>query len=186
MTLSTTCRGVAIALSAVLALPGCATTDCVGSVGNPKLTPAQVSTTQGHAGELQRWGGALAEAHNLRDSTELTVVGYPLDGCGRPRLSAAPVGRFIAVAPGYLETGDYRPGRTVTATGLITGTREGQVGNAPYRFPLLSNAKVRLWPDALESSDGYAGPRPWVSIGIGGGSGGWYGGGVGGGIGVQF
>ncbi|WP_295435557.1 Slp family lipoprotein [uncultured Thiodictyon sp.] len=181
--------GLPLALLIALGLPGCATTDCVGAVGNPALTPAQVGATRGHTGELARWGGTLVEALNLADRTELTVIAYPLERCGAPRLGQEPIGRFIAVAPGYLETADYRPGRTVTATGLITGTREGQVGAAPYPLPLLAKARVRLWPTADAagpgSGDGFGRVRPWIGIGIGGGSGGWYGGG-GGGIGIQF
>ena len=175
-----------LAGTAALALAGCATTECVGPTGNTSLTPMQVAATQRHTGERVRWGGTLVETQNLRDSTELTIVAYPLDRCGVPRRGGTPIGRFIAVVPGYLETADSHPGRALTATGLITGTREGQVGAAPYRYPLLSGAKVRLWPKAADNAGAYRGPRPWVTIGIGGGSGGWYGGGVGGGIGVQF
>lgn len=178
---------VALSLAAVTAaLAGCATTECVGPVGNPNLTPAQVSAAQGHTGELLRWGGTLAGVRNLKDSTELEVVGYPLDRCGLPQIGQAPVGRFIVVAPGYLETADYRPDRLVTATGMITGIRAAQVGAAPYDFPVLSNSQVRLWPDTPTGGYGSGPVRPWMSIGIGGGSGGWYGGGIGGGVGVQF
>ena len=182
------CVSLSGALVAALALPGCATTNCVGAVGNPRVTPAEVAATQGHQGELQRWGGTLVETLNLPDRTEVTVIGYPLDRCGVPRLGQEPIGRFVAVVPGYLETGDYRPGRAVTATGLIAGTREGLVGSAPYPLPLLTSAKVRWWPVADGSAGGSGfgwGPvRPSVSIGIGGGSGGWYGGF--GGIGIGF
>jgi outer membrane lipoprotein len=174
------------ALIIVGSLTGCASTDCVGPVGNPKLTPAQIAVSQGHTGERQRWGGTLVQARNLRDSTEFEVMSYPLDRCGVPRLDQAPSGRFIAVAPGYLETADYRPERLVTATGMITGTRAGEVGAATYQFPVLSDTKVRLWPEAAQAGYGRGGVRPWVTIGVGGGSGGWYGGGVGGGVGVQF
>ncbi|MBV5347831.1 Slp family lipoprotein [Lamprocystis purpurea] len=167
-------------------LTGCATTDCVGPTGNPRLTPAQVGATQGHTGERLRWGGALGATRNLKDSTELEIIGYPLDRCGVPRVGQQPIGRFIVVAPGFLEPADYRPDRLVTATGMITDIRDGMVGTAPYRFPVLANAKVTLWPETVRDGDGSGTPRPWVSIGIGGGSGGWYGGGIGGGVGVQF
>ena len=191
---SACCSG---ALIAALTLPGCATTtDCVGAIGNPGVTPSLVSATQGHAGELQRWGGSVVEGQNLADRTELTIIGYPLDRCGVPRLNQAATGRFVAVVPGYLETGDYRPGRAVTATGLISGTRAGQVGAAPYPLPLLTNAKVKLWP-AVDGPGPGPGPgsvsgsgnwwdriHPSVSVSIGAGRGGWYGGY--GGIGVGF
>lgn len=179
-----------LALWGAVGLSGCATTDCVQSVGNPALTPAQVAASGGHQGQLARWGGTLVESQNLAERTELTILGYPLDRCGGPRLGQQPTGRFIALVPGFLEPGDYRAGRAVTVTGLITGTREATVGAAPYRFPVLENAKARLWP-SVDAED--AGPgrgqvrvRPWISVGVGTwGGGGWSGGG-GGGIGVWF
>ncbi len=165
------------ALSAFL-LAGCATTDCTPPPGSTKLTPAQVSATGGHTGERLRWGGTLASARNLADSTELEVIGYPLNRCGEPRTGAQPIGRFILVKPGYLETADRPAGSRLSATGLITGVRAGQVGGAPYRFPLLQVNELRWW---AEEAPVRAYTRPWVTIGIGGGSGG-----VGGGIGVLF
>lgn len=182
-------RVLPLALAAMFGLPGCATTDCVGPVGDPALTPARVAATRGHTGELQRWGGTLLDTRNLTDSTELTVIGYPLDRCGVPRLGQEPTGRFIAVAPGFLEPGDYRPGRSLTVTGLITGTREGEVGTAPYTLPVLENARPRLWPVSEPAADGggwgSGRVRPWISVGVGTGrGGGWWGGG--GGIGVWF
>jgi outer membrane lipoprotein len=181
-----------LGLATLLGLAGCATTgsDCTPQVGNPTLTPAQVSATGAHSGALQRWGGTLVATRNLPDSTELEVISYPLNRCGKPRVGEAPTGRFLVHSRGFLEPMDYQPGRQVTATGLIADTREGQVGDAPYRFPVLNDGKVRLWPSAEQMADEdvfpYPYPRPWVSIGIGGGRGGWGWGGWGGGIGVQF
>lgn len=162
----------------VALLAGCATTDCAPPPGNAGLTPAQVAATGGHTGERLRWGGTLATARNLADSTELEVVGYPLDRCGEPRTGAQPTGRFIVIKPGYLETADRPSGSRLSATGLITGVREGQVGGATYRFPLLQSSDLKWW---TEEAPARAYTRPWVTIGIGGGSGG-----VGGGIGVLF
>lgn len=165
-------------LLVALALTGCASTDCERPTGNPAVTPAAVSATGRHTGELVRWGGTIAAVSNLSDRTEIEVVGYPLDRCGRPESGSEPVGRFVVIHPGYLETADYRPGRQLSVSGLITATREGSVGGASYRFPLVQSQNIRL----LDEADPPAGGRrPWVSIGIGGGSGG-----VGGGIGVLF
>jgi outer membrane lipoprotein len=164
-------------LSTVL-LTGCATTNCIPPPGNTGLTPAEVAATGGHLGERLSWGGTLAAARNLADSTELEVVGYPLNRCGEPRTGAQPVGRFILVKPGYLETADHPAGSRVSSTGIITGVREGHVGGTPYRYPLLQGGGLRWWGDETRAGS-YT--RPWVTIGIGGGSGG-----VGGGIGVLF
>lgn len=165
-------------LVAALLLAGCASTDCERPTGNPAVTPAEVAATGGHTGELVRWGGTIAAASNLKDQTEIEVVGYPLDRCGRPESGAEPVGRFVVIHSGYLETADYRPGSQVSVAGLVTGTREGSVGGASYVFPLVQSRDIRL----LDDTDSASGNRrPWVTIGIGGGSGG-----VGGGIGVLF
>lgn len=172
--------GLSITFSGML-LAGCAGQTCYAPVGNPNVTPSAVAATGGHVGEPVQWGGLLVETRNLKDRTELDVVGYPLDKCGRPQTGAGQTGRFVIVRPGFLETTDYRGGRRVTSTGRITGVREGRLGEVEYAFPLLESYKVQLWP--VERQDGgSAYPRPWVSIGIGGGSGG----GVGGGVGVWF
>jgi len=167
----------AVVLTGTL-LVGCAGVDCDPPPVNPDLTPAQVTATGGHTGERQRWGGTLASARNLADRTELEVVGYPLDRCGAPRTGAQPIGRFVLVKPGYLETADHPTGSRLSAIGLISGTRDGQVGGATYRFPLLETNEIRWW---AQGDPGSAYRRPWVTIGIGGGSGG-----VGGGVGVHF
>lgn len=185
--------GLAVGVLGLLGLGGCASTggaDCTPQVGSPDLTPARVAATgvEARTGQLQRWGGTLVATRNLTDSTELEVISYPLNRCGRPRAGAQPTGRFLVESRGFLEPMDYRPGRQVTATGLISQVRPGQVGDAPYRYPVLADGRVRLWPDGQAQSkaagSGFPLPRPWVSVGVGGGSGGW--GGWGGGVGVSF
>jgi outer membrane lipoprotein len=162
----------------ILLLTGCAGSQCRTQVGDPGLTPSLVSTTDGHIGEAVQWGGVLIASRNLQDSTELEVMGYPLDSCGRPLTDSSPVGRFVMVRPGFLETTDFESGRRLSATGRIIGVRDGRLGEAEYRFPLLESYKIHLWPHTEPRAD-YR--RPWVNIGIGGGSGGTYGG-----IGVYF
>lgn len=174
-------------LVAALGVGGCTTfsAECHTPVGDPALTPARVSDGAPRAiGQRVTWGGTLVAARNLESSTELEVLAQPLGRCGRPRSDGQPLGRFVVVRPGYLETAGLSPGRPVTATGTITDVRDGQIGSASYRFPLLTDPDPRLWPDPDE---GVGGPtRPVISIGIGGGwgEGGW--GWRGGGVGVSF
>lgn len=158
---------------------GCASNSCrIPVSGDPSVTPSVVSATGAHVGEPAQWGGTLVEARHLKDSTELEVVAYPLDSCGRPRTGSGRTGRFIIVYPGFLETIDYSIGGRVGATGRIMGIREGRLGDADYSFPLLESYKVRQWPDR-QAGGLYS--YPWLNIGIGGGSGGVYGG-----VGVVF
>ncbi len=171
-----------LSFTLLASLTGCASRrDCVTPLGPSGLTPAKVSALGQGEGVLLTWGGVIANTRNLPELTEIEIIGYPLDDCGEPRLGGQPTGRFIARQPGFLEPNDYRAGRPVTVTGRIAQPRDGRVGEASYRFPVLEEAVVRLWRDASTSDDvGWSPkPRPWISIGIGSG-------GIGGGVGLGF
>jgi outer membrane lipoprotein len=166
-------------------LNGCASQQgCVTPVGASALTPENVASVGQGEGAVVTWGGVIADTRNLPRETEIEMIGYRLDRCGKPTTSGQPVGRFIARQAGFLEPSDYRAGRRITVTGRIAGVRDGQVGEASYRFPVLDDAVVRLWPDeAAEDQRGWT-PRLTPYLGIGFGSGGF--GGIGGGIGLGF
>jgi outer membrane lipoprotein len=166
---------LAFALAALLAA-GCATSPdaCRAPVAGD-LTPAGAAASA-PVGRAVTWGGTLIEARNLADATELEILAYPLDDCGRPRTGQDSVGRFIALRPGYLETAELRPGREITASGRLIATREGSIGGTDYRFPVVEDANPRIWPRDSEAGGRYT--RPRISIGVGAGSG-WSGGGVG-------
>jgi outer membrane lipoprotein len=117
----------------------------------------------------------LVDTRHATDSTEFELVSYPLDNCGRPQFDQPSSGRFLVVSPGYVETADIRPGRSLTATGRLIGVREGTVAGAAYRFPLLEDPAPRLAPEATSRGRG---SRPVFSVGIGAGTG-WRGGGIG-------
>ena len=108
------------------------------------------------------WGGVIVAARNLKDSTQLEILGYPLDDRNRPDSDAAPIGRFIAVHPGYLETADYAPGRLVTAVGAVTQTRSGTIGEAQYTYPVLATHRIHLWSKSPREPS-----RPSIHFGIG-------------------
>jgi outer membrane lipoprotein len=162
---------------AIPLLAGCATTqkDCQRPIGVRGLTPALAAERGSVPGHVVTWGGKLVESRNLRDATELEILAFPLDTCGRPTTAEAPLGRFIMSYPGYLETAELTPGREVTASGPIIATSQAHIGEAEYRFPVIEDANPRIWPKAAAGSTA---TRPSISIGIGGGRG-WSGGGVG-------
>ncbi len=167
-------RPAILLAAALLAASGCATTGerCRKPIGDRSLTPAMAAT-----GDAITWGGTLVSSRNLADATDLEMLAYPLDDCGRPLLDERAQGRFIIRRPGYLETADLAPGRRITASGRIIASVEGRIGEADYRFPVLEDAAPRVWP---ESAGAYRGGkvRPWISIGVGGGRG-WSSGGLG-------
>jgi outer membrane lipoprotein len=109
------------------------------------------------------WGGRVVEVRNLTDRSEVEVVGYPLDSSQRPKLdNNGGWGRFIAVMPGYVESFNYPTGALITLTGRITGTRDGNIGQASYVFPTVSVAQSHVWT-AEEMNAG----KNNVSFGIG-------------------
>ena len=171
-------RALIVSGFSLLLLAGCASTPdrCRTPIGERSLTPAVAAERDDAIGQAITWGGTLVGSRNLQDSTELEVLAFPLDGCGRPRTDDDPLGRFIVRRPGYLETADLRPGRDITASGRIIATSEGRIGDAEYRFPVLEDSNPKVW--AEPSASGYSSVRPWISIGVGGGSG-WSGGGIG-------
>ena len=91
-------------------------------------------------------GGVIVGLENLKQSTELQIIAYPLARNGRPDTDEPPVGRFIAVSAGYLESGDYARGRQVTVTGEIDRLREGKSGSGGLSLPVLLTQKIQLWP----------------------------------------
>lgn len=174
-------RGLHVILAAALLATGCASTGelCRRPVGDRGLTPAQAAAGDAHLGKAITWGGTLVSTRNLADATELEVLAYPLDDCGRPLLDAPAQGRFIVRRPGYLETAELEPGRRITASGRIIDTLDGRIGEAEYRFAVLEDAAPTIWPKRVQGYGADGGRvRPWISVGVGGGRG-WSGGGVG-------
>ncbi|WP_295408751.1 Slp family lipoprotein [uncultured Thiocystis sp.] len=162
---------------------GCATRQvCVKPIGDPSLTPSEAASSDGASGSVVSWGGQVIATRGLNAGTELEITGYPLDDCGRPLAQGQPLGRFLVRHRGYLEPLDYRAGRQVTVTGRIIDVADGRIGDADRRFPILDESAIRLWPERKTPDEVSVRPsRPWISIGIGGGSGH-----VGGGIGIGF
>ena len=110
------------------------------------------------------WGGTVVNGKNLANNTQFEVLAYPLDSSNRPKVNAAPLGRFIVVHPGYLETADYAPGRLITVVGPVTETRTGKVGEAPYVYPVVAADRMHLWPQLSQTPSE---PRIRFGIGIG-------------------
>lgn len=154
---------LAAALSC-LALTACATTGPVLTPSAPPVAamPHDVAATpENYRDQTVLWGGMILAVSNLADSTEVTILGYPLDRAQRPVPRAPTQGRFILVLPGYAESHDYPDGLFVTATGSLAGTRVGRVQESEYVYPLVRADHVHVWPA------GYQFDQPTWRVGIG-------------------
>ncbi len=115
-----------------------------------------------YSGRAVIWGGQVVAVQNLPGSTEIQILGYPLDASQRPLPNSPAGGRFIAIMRGYVEPLSYPAGALVTLTGHIEGVRSGSVGEARYVFPLVKVDAAHVWTAAELRSD-----RPHVSFGVG-------------------
>lgn len=145
------------------ALSGCAL--------GPQFDTRQVDSTLTPANAIARgaaatgaevlWGGVIVQSTNLREATQLEVLGYPLDDVQRPDRDDAAQGRFLVLRAGYLESVDFAPGRMVTVIGRLAQPRSGQIGAARYTYPVVEARGLHLWPEAGARSE------PSVHFGIG-------------------
>jgi len=153
-----------MALLALL-IAGCASTpEFDESKVDKSLTP-KTAVDQGESavGKTVLWGGTIIESRNLKDSTQLEVLAYPLNSWNRPRESGSAMGRFLVRHSGYLETADYAQGRQITVIGPIQALKAGTIGETHYTYPVVQDEKLHLWePESAGSSRG-----PNVNFGIG-------------------
>lgn len=127
-----------------------------GCAAGPKFDAKEVDETltpQRAAAEMEKsrnsrviWGGLILSTHNLKDATQIEVLAYPLERSFQPDSEAAPLGRFLIVKPGYVETADYVTGRAISVSGILQGTQEGKIGEVVYVYPVIQPTETYLWP----------------------------------------
>ncbi len=153
---------------ALLAIPlligACATAPKLETGGvDPSLKPDLAPETLDlSTGSRIHWGGVVITSRNLEQESQIEVLGYPLDGSGRPNTDSAPLGRFLATKKGYLETLDFSPGKSVSFVGKLQPSRTGKIGDSDYRYPILLIEQSAVW-----DSNRYSRPQFRIGIGIG-------------------
>lgn len=153
-----------LVLFIVLLLTACAATPPLDTRGvDARTTTRQaVATPDALRGRKILWAGVIVQGSNQADSTQLEVLAYPLRSNNRPAIDAAPLGRFLIVQQGYLETVDYAPGRALTVIGALDGLRHGKIGAADYDYPVVRAQQLRLWPVTNKTDT-----EPKFHIGVG-------------------
>lgn len=97
-------------------------------------------------GRLVRWGGEVIEVTNQAGTAWIEVLARPLWRDGPPRSDGPALGRFLARAEGFVDPVEYAAGNPVTITGRIVGAEERNIGDHPYRYPLVAAEARHLWP----------------------------------------
>ncbi|MEO8012181.1 MAG: Slp family lipoprotein [Dokdonella sp.] len=148
---------------AVLLLVGCATPVIRDAAHVVDIAPIDVQQAPGrYDGAGVIWAGRIVDFRNLKDVSEVEVVAYPIDRDQQPLTDAPSEGRFLLVLPGYVEALDYEIGRHLTAHGTLAGTREGEVQEQAYLYPIVSGISVHVWPWGFMIDR-----KPRIRIGIG-------------------
>lgn len=119
---------------------------------------AQMAQPNNPTGWIEKWSGVIASTRNLANGTEVEVVYLPLGYNGVPQQSEQSPGRFIAVFPQLLDPVLYAKGRSITVSGTTAPSREGKIGEMPYRFAVLSATDHKLWPIVKEVEVRYESP----------------------------
>lgn len=139
----------------LLVLSACATTPPLDSSDiDVALTPAEaVADPTGLNGHRVLWGGMIISAANLKTSTQIEILAYPLDRRQRPDTSKPAYGRFLAQHDGYLETAELSDGRMLTLTGRLDGISTAMIGESQYTYPIVRIGDYHLWGSSDESPD---------------------------------
>lgn len=164
-----TARAIAkILLACLLAATGMLMSACATpvfkNVDHPvAILPSDVQqSADRHLGSEVIWGGRIIGVANREQTTEVEVIGYPLDRDQQPMPGAPTVGRFIIILPGFVEPFDYPTGRHLSVYGSVSGMRLGHVDEHAYRYPLLRARAVNVWPWGFMFDK-----KPQINVGVG-------------------
>lgn len=139
-----------VALSLMI-LAGCASyPQQVRIADNVALTSYENAVQQNIDFGTARWSGVIAEISNKANQTRLEVVYFPSGSNGRPAVSDQTKGRFVTYINGFLDPMVYQRGKSVTVLGELTRSEMGKVDEYEYRYPVIKDAKVYLWPKLEE------------------------------------
>lgn len=140
-------RNELIPLILAALLTGCASTpDFDTTQVDRSLTPQSVVAEPGASRDrLILWGGTILDTRNLKESTQIEILAYPLNTSHRPLLESKPLGRFILHHPGYLEPATYSQGRLLTVLGKVSGSHSGAIGESTYTYAIIDSKQLHLW-----------------------------------------
>ena len=97
-------------------------------------------------------GGEILATRPRVGETEIEVLARRLRPDDTPERSDRSEGRFLVKTAEFLDPAVYAPGRRLTVLGTVTGEEERQIGELPYRYPLIAAERIRLWPQDVAAT----------------------------------
>jgi len=165
-----------ISLLACLALSGCVSVPQDIQGNNSLLAKVSYQDIQqniaGFNGQQVRLGGKVLNVVNHQNETLFEVAVLPLDSSARPELGTAFQGRIIVKASKFIDPLTLKD-HLVTVLGTVTGTTDGKVGEADYRYLTLSLQGYQVWQvrenivPVNYTGVGIYGPNPYWRYGWG-------------------
>ncbi len=129
-----------------VALAGCASAPKVLQGEFDSQSPEQAAS----AGAAVRWGGVVIEVEPQADRTCFQILSRELSSYGRPQLSDASEGRFLACRAGFYDPAVFTRGREVTVVGMLDGNERRTVGEFELQLPRIAASIVYLWPERVD------------------------------------
>lgn len=111
---------------------------------NPTLTEVRTNI-DAFVDTRVRWGGTIANVRNLETETLVDIVARELTKQGRPKKTDKSQGRFQARIAEFIDPVVYEQGRDLTVVGVIEGGETRNIGQYPYRYPVVAVQQYYLW-----------------------------------------
>lgn len=161
---------VSVAALATL-LAGCATRlpfpeETLRAV-DPSITVARLRQEPGgYLNARVMLGGRIVATRPRLGQTEIEVLASSLGDDGRPMDTDLTEGRFLIVTAEFVDPAVYAAERRVTVLGRVSGEDQRQIGDHPYRYPIVMAERLKLWPrEADLTRYGYPYHYPYLSLG---------------------
>ena len=126
--------------------------------GAPSISQVR-DNVDAYLSQKVRWGGVILDIENKQNTSWLTIVAFPLNDRGRPSLSTASPGRFIAIVDEFLEPLVYNSDKEITITGKLLRTEIHKIDDFSYDYPVIKVAHYHLWSERPKIDPGY--PPYW-------------------------
>lgn len=137
-------------------LMGCASTPVFDTTEvNTELSPKTVLEAPAeNLGRTALWGGTILDIQNLKDSTHIEILAYPLDSAQRPNLDNTPIGRFIVRYQDFLDPASYSQGQSISVLGKVAKNQDATIGESSYLYPVIDAKQVQLWSEKKKKNQG--------------------------------